>query len=214
VTDVTFFKKDTNNQLCQLSRTADNATILSADSATLKLDNQKNGWKGVCIHQEANGNQYLCSVRALGQRYTHVRKYDDQINNYLSTFFHQNTRFDISDADIRKSIKMAAALLHYPGKKGIPIQRVDTHSFWSGGANALSLSGYTDRHIQKMGLWRSATFLEYIREELACFSKGMTKKMKQRFNFVNVEGRVFHDVTPEIPDHGNTPGRDQGPARR
>jgi hypothetical protein len=28
---------------------------LSADSATLKLDNQKNGWKGVCVHQEKNG---------------------------------------------------------------------------------------------------------------------------------------------------------------
>ena len=117
VADVTFFKKDTNNQLRQLSRTADDATILSADSATLKLDNQKNGWKGVCIHQEANGNHYLCPVRALGRRYTHVRQYDDQMNNYLSTFFHQNTRFDVSDADIRKSIKMAAALLQYTEKR-------------------------------------------------------------------------------------------------
>ena len=61
-----------------------------------------------------------------------------------------------------------------------------------------------------MGGWRSATFKEYIREELACFSKGMTKKMKQRFNFVNVEGGVFHDVTPELLERDNTSGRDQG----
>ena len=62
-----------------------------------------------------------------------------------------------------------------------------------------------------MGRWRSATFLEYIREELACFSKGMTKKMKQRFNFVNVEGGVFHDVTPQLLERDNTPGGDQPP---
>ena len=36
-----------------------------------------------------------------------------------------------------------------------------------------------------MGWWWSATFKEYIREELACFSHGMSQNMKQKFNFVN-----------------------------
>ena len=64
-------------------------------------------------------------------------------------------------------------MLQYPELKGIPVERVDTHSLRSGGANALSLIRlFTDREIQKMGRWRSATFKEYIREELACFSKG------------------------------------------
>ena len=48
--DVTFFKTDGTGRLRQLSRAAPAADILMADSATLKLDNQKNGWKGVCIH--------------------------------------------------------------------------------------------------------------------------------------------------------------------
>jgi hypothetical protein len=89
-------------------------------------------------------------------------------------------------------------MLQYPLNKGIPIARIDTHSFRSGGANALSLSGYSDREIQKMGRWRSATFKEYIREELHCFSHGMSRKMKQKFNFVNISGGVFHDVTPYV----------------
>ena len=93
---------------------------------------------------------------------------------------------------------MAAAALNYPSNKGVPLSRIDTHSLRSGGANALSLSGFSDREIQKMGRWRSATFKEYIREELHCFSNNMSKKMKQKFNFVNIAGGVFHDVTPYI----------------
>jgi len=85
--------------------------------------------------------------------------------------------------------------LDYPACKGIPIERIDTHSLRCGGANALALSGYSDRQIQKMGRWRSATFLEYIKESLYEFSAGMSTSMKRSFNFVNVEGGVFRDVT-------------------
>ena len=46
----------------------------------------------------------------------------------------------------------------------------------------------------KMGRWKSATFLEYIREELACFSKGMSKSMKQKFGFVNVAAGAYNDM--------------------
>jgi hypothetical protein len=92
-------------------------------------------------------------------------------------------------------LKDAAEVLQYPEFKGIPIERIDTHSLRSGGANALALSGYSDREIQKMGRWRSATFKEYLREELACFSQGMTRNMKRKFGFVNIAGGIYHDVT-------------------
>eukprot|EP00985_Skeletonema_marinoi_P024571 scaffold17176_cov147-Skeletonema_marinoi.AAC.1 len=122
--DVTFFRRDKNGRLRQLPKNAPDHLIMSAESATLKLDNQKNGWKG-----------------------------------------------------------------------GIPIDRIDTHSLRCGEANALALSGYSDRQIQKMGRWRSATFLEYIKESLFEFSAGMSSSMKRNFNFVNVEGGVFQDIT-------------------
>jgi hypothetical protein len=64
-----------------------------------------------------------------------------------------------------------------------------------GGANALSLAGYSDRHIQKLGRWRGETFKEYIKEQLCCFSKGMSRSMKKMFNFVNVEGGANYEVT-------------------
>jgi hypothetical protein len=198
VEDVTFFRRDNNGHLRQLSRFASLAEILSADSATLKLDNQKNGWKGVCIHQEANGDPIHCPVRALGRRIAHIRTNTADRSTFLSAFFVNKTRFDVTDKDIRNSLKQAARALEYPEQKGIPIDRVDTHSLRSGGANALSLAGFSDRDIQKMGRWRSETFKEYIREELACFSEGMSKKMKLRFAFVNIAGGVYTDITEQV----------------
>ncbi len=97
--------------------------------------------------------------------------------------------------DISKGLKLAATVIKYPSTRGISIDRIDTHSLRSGGANALALSGYLDTQIQKMGRWKGATFKEYIREELACYSAGMTKNMKRNFKFVNILGNAYHDVT-------------------
>jgi hypothetical protein len=49
-----------------------------------------------------------------------------------------------------------------------------------------------------MGRWQGATFKEYVREELASFSEGMSTKMKQKFHFVNVAGNSMYDVTETI----------------
>ena len=84
--------------------------------------------------------------------------------------------------------------LLYPTTKGIPIARINTHSLRSGGANALALAGYSDAQIQKMGRWRGATFKEYIREELACYARNMSKDMKRKFNFVNIAGNAFTNI--------------------
>ena len=204
--DVTFFKRNTSGSLRQLSRSAASKVFLTADGATLKLDNQKNGWKGVCIHHEANGSRLLCPVRALGRRYAHLQQHNADGDTFLSAYFCQNERRDVTNRDISLALKMAAQLLDYPAAKGIPIHRVDTHSLRGGGANALSLAGYSDREIQKMGRWRGATFKEYIREELACFSKGMSTAMSKRFHFVNIAGGVFSDVTDQVCSGELTPG--------
>ena len=67
---------------------------------------------------------------------------------------------------MRDNLKWAAEQLDYDGQYGIPVDRIDTHSLWMGGANAFALSGYSDTQIQKMGRWRGATFKEYIQEEM------------------------------------------------
>ena len=49
-----------------------------------------------------------------------------------------------------------------------------------------------------MGRWRGQIFKEYIRDELQCFSKGMSWSMKKLFKFVNDAGGAYHDVTSAV----------------
>jgi hypothetical protein len=114
----------------------------------------------------------------------------------LFSFFHQGARYNVcsDDNNISKGLKLAATILQYPATRGIPIERIDTHSLWSGGANAVALSGYSNTQIQKIGRWKGATFKEYVCEELVCYSAGMTTNMKQNFKFVNISGNAYHEV--------------------
>ena len=54
--DIMFFRNDAQGNLRCLPRDAHADLIASADGATMKLDNQKNGSKGVCVYQQANGD--------------------------------------------------------------------------------------------------------------------------------------------------------------
>ena len=65
--DTMFFLQDAKVNLRQLPRDALEKEIFSADGATLKLVNQKNGWKEVCVYQEHNGDENFIPVRELGR---------------------------------------------------------------------------------------------------------------------------------------------------
>ncbi len=62
--------------------------ILAAEGATMKLDNQKNGRKGVCVYQECNGDPIHCPVRALGRRYVHLRTQGATNRTIISAYYH------------------------------------------------------------------------------------------------------------------------------
>jgi hypothetical protein len=106
--------------------------------------------------------------------------------------------YNVTDNNISKALKRAAATLQYPLYGGIPIKRIDTHSLRIGGACVLALNGFSEIHIQKMGRWRGNTFKEYVRKELHCFSDGMAKAMKQCFQFINVTGHALTDITSQL----------------
>ena len=150
---------------------------------------KKNGWKGVCVYQQANGDRVDCPVRALGQRYVHLRLHGTTNQTIISAYYYGGKRFDITADHISMALKLAARAIEYPIlKKGIPIKWINTHSLRSGGANALAISGYSDTQIQKMGQWRGAAFKEYVRN-------GMSSDIKKKFGFVNVSGNAFSDIT-------------------
>ena len=121
----------------------------------------------------------------------------EKVNNkktYLSACWVGGRRKYFSAENMSALLKFATTALNYPSFKGIPIDRVDTNSLRSGGANALQLSGYSDLDIQKMGRWRRVNFKGYIREELYCLAQGVSNEMKQDFKFVNVAGKAYSEL--------------------
>jgi hypothetical protein len=145
--DITFFDRNERGQLRCLPRDAPFATLLQAEGATLKLDNQKNGWKGVCVYQQHNGDAFRCPVRALARRVIHLRTNRASGKEYLLAYWTKGKRCDAMADDISRHLKLAVGILNYPTRQGIPINRVDTHSLRGGGGNALALSGYSDTQI-------------------------------------------------------------------
>ena len=91
-------------------------------------------------------------MRALVRLCISIRKQTIDRKTYLSAFCLGGKRTDVVSENISAAVKFAAGALDYPLLKGIPIEHVDTHYFHAGGANYLSLAGYINRYIKKMGV--------------------------------------------------------------
>jgi len=112
------------------------------------------------VFHESNGEAWHCPVRALARRHIHLRENGADTKTFLLAYYNDKGQHgDITNEDVSKALKEVATVLNYPTAKGIPNGRIDTHLLQRGGANALSLSGYSDTQIQKkekqkkMGLW-------------------------------------------------------------
>ena len=80
------------------------------------------------------------------------KKTTNNMDAFLWSYCDEVGYGDITDYNIRYAVKFAVDALEYP-ERGIPLQLVDTHSLWSGEACALTMTGFKDREIMKMGRW-------------------------------------------------------------
>ena len=195
-----FSKLDKFGQLRPLSKFASDEDIMLADSATLKLDNHMNRWKGVCVHQYANRGEIVCRVRSNGNWYYYICKASGgNWKIWLSAYWDDRKNFcDITYEDIRQKVKFEATKLDYFGTQGIPVDNFDTHSLHRGGAMDLALSGYSDTQIHKMGRCKVASFKEYMHKDLACYSGWMLKDMKRSLGFVKIAAGAKMDVLVDV----------------
>ena len=74
--------QDAKGHLSQLPRNALDKEIVSADGAALELNNLKNGYKGVCVYQEHNGDENFIPVRTLRRWFISNR---NKVNNKIHT---------------------------------------------------------------------------------------------------------------------------------
>ena len=100
---------------------------------------------------------------------------------------------NVTDRDMSFNMKSAAAKLGYP-RRNIPLDRIDNHSKWAGGACAMKLAGFDDESIRKMGRWlpSSNTLLGYIQQHLLGLSQVMAAKMSRIPIFTNMVGSENH----------------------
>ena len=120
-----FFCQYAKKHLRQLRRNALDKDILSADGETLKQDNNKNGWKVVCVYQEHNGYEKFSPVRALGRRFVSIRNKVNNKETYLSVYLVGGRRKYLNAENMSAALKFATTVLNYPSLKWIPIDRVD-----------------------------------------------------------------------------------------
>jgi hypothetical protein len=73
---------------------------------------------------------------------------------------------------------------HRPQFKVISL--ISLHSFRAGGAMALKLIGHSDTTIMKFGQWKSLTFLQYIHNQIAHISAGVSQSMSTELKFTNI----------------------------
>ena len=159
--------------------------LMSCDSATLKITNQKNGRMGDTIHQQSTGTTN-CPIKALALRIHHINIHngakDDRL---LCDYFEDGEWTSLHSSDIIALIRTTAKVLKLD-EQGIHPDLIGAHSLRAGGAMALRLHGFEDTVIMKMGRWTSLTFLQYIHTQIAHLAKDISKKMSIPLPFLNI----------------------------
>ena len=179
--NVGFFK---NNKI--VPRNSPLATLLTCDSATLKITNQKNGRMGDTIHQKAIGID-ACPIRALAHRIHHINVHDGVTEERLLCDYYKDGEWhSLIPNNVVQLVRATAKLLKLE-EQGIHPDLIGAHSLRAGGAMALRLHGFADTIIMKMGRWTSLTFLQYIHTQIAHLATDISQKMSIPLPFLNIE---------------------------
>jgi len=178
VEDVGFFKDGK-----VLPRRSPLDLLLTADSATMKISNQKNGRMGQTIHHESTDEKG--AVAALAKRVNHILSNGGTEQQLICDYWTATGWAAVTSQDLIDFIRLAASSLKLD-ESGIDSDLLGVHSLRAGGAMALKLHGFSDTIIKKFGRWSSLTFLEYIHNQIAHLSFGVAAHMSVPLPFVNI----------------------------
>jgi hypothetical protein len=145
--DISFFKKTAFGMLQCHPRDAPAHLIATVDGATMKLDNQKNGCKGVCIYQKANGDDYLCPVK---RWFLHLRLHGGTRKTFLSLYWTKGTRADVMAENISRALNSATTESNTQPARG-SLSQGSTHTPCA--AAALMPLPWRDTRTHKFRRW-------------------------------------------------------------
>jgi hypothetical protein len=159
--------------------------LLTADTVTICLENQKNGHKNATLHHTSSQDPTFDPVKSaaiLIHALQHL-----PTNTPLGSFRDEHMRIHRITADEIRGVIHLAAVQDSLEAQGYTITRIGTHSLRSGGAMHLKLAGYDNDIIQKLGRWSSNTYLQYIQTQIGQLTAGVAQRMANvslRFHIV------------------------------
>ena len=139
---------------------------------------------GQTITQHTTGT-LACPVKSLAHMVHYILANGGTNASLLCSFKDKGVWHSVDSSDVVKMVKSTVSALHLE-KTGLDPDLVAAHSLRAGGAMALKLHGYRDTTIMKIGRWTSLTFLQYIHNQIACFSRDISRKMSMALPFVNI----------------------------
>ena len=168
----------------EIPHSADFQTLMSADSITICLENQKNGHKNAILHHTSSNHPILNPVTAGAHIIYSLR--DFPASTPLSTYTNERgQRCQVRSSDIVDTIRLASQACGLESY-GYDLDRIGSHSIRAAGATHLKISGYDHDMIQKMGRWRGETYLRYIQTQIGELTAGVATAMSKLRWFHNV----------------------------
>jgi hypothetical protein len=167
-----------------LSPESDLAVLLAADSASINLENQKNGQKNATLSHSSTDDPEFDPTSSLAYLLFALRgkSPDMPIGNFLDE--QGNTR-SVSAKEIRTAVRIGAAADNLEDS-GYDLSRIGSHSLRVGGAVRLKIAGYDSDMIKKLGRWSSDTYLRYIQSQIVQLTVGVAANMARLLRFTNV----------------------------
>ena len=168
--------------------------LYQATAASIVIPRQKNGTKGQCITQDCTQTVHS-PIKSLARRVHHILSNGGSLDTAIHCVKHPFYTRDraVTAHNINCLLKQAAGEIGLY-TRGYEPSDISSHSLRAGGAMALHLNGADAQTIQKLGRWKSTTFLQYIHEQISAFSAGLSTKMSTDIPFAHMAGPRTHTV--------------------
>jgi hypothetical protein len=183
VRDITF--RNSNGKCIPNNASLDR--LLAASEATMRIPNQKSGVKGQCIHNECTETEFS-PVKCLARRVHHIMSNGGTPDHEIFLYKGTGKKFSyVAPRQINEQLKKQAKVIGLY-QLGYGEKDISSHSLRAGGAMAMHLNKIDVLTIQKMGRWKSDTFMCYIHDQISTFAAGLSKKMSNDIPFRHIAG--------------------------
>jgi hypothetical protein len=173
--------------------------IFDSDTVTVTFKDQKNGELMQRRTAWRTNDPLLSPVSAWASIVSRIMSYSGcSKKTSVNTVLANGRLIEITSTMMVASIRSAASTLGRD-RLGYDPSCFGTHSIRCGAAMAMHLGGCATFVIMITGRWKSAAFMEYIREQIAQFSEGVSQRMILRQNYFAIPA-VDTDFLPRQVD--------------